>query len=58
MARCRVVLEFNPNKEEEAKLYECLSRFSNPGAVAKDMLRGLLPLPNVLVQNGDIRTQK
>ncbi|MGL4571965.1 MAG: hypothetical protein ACRCVJ_12970 [Clostridium sp.] len=58
MTRCRVILEFNLKKEEEMKLYECLSKFSNPGATAKDMLRGLLPLPSMLVQNGAIRIQK
>lgn len=39
MARYRVILEFNLKKDEDTKLYEYLSKFSNPGATVKDMLK-------------------
>lgn len=45
--RLRVVLEFSKNKERDLLLYQQLIKYSNPGAIVKDMLFGVLPLPNV-----------
>jgi hypothetical protein len=45
--RLRVVLEFSKNKERDLLLYQELIKYSNPGAIVKDMLFGVLPLPNV-----------
>jgi hypothetical protein len=45
--RLRIILEFSKNKEKDLKMYGELIKFSNPGAVVKDMLFGLIPLPNV-----------
>lgn len=45
--RLRVVLEFSKNKENELLLYQELIRYSNPAAIVKDMLFGVIPLPNL-----------
>lgn len=45
--RLRVVIEFSKTKERELKLYMEMLKFSNPGAAAKDMLFGTIPLPKV-----------
>lgn len=52
MARLRIPLEFNPNKTEDMKLYEQLLIHSNPAAYVKDVLRGVLPIPNKIVVAG------
>nr|UVN08413.1 MAG: hypothetical protein [Bacteriophage sp.] len=49
--RLRVVMEFSKKREQDLLLYQELIRYSNPGSIAKDMLLGVIPLPNV--SNGD-----
>lgn len=44
MNRLRIVLEFTKNKPDDLELYSKLIRLSNPGAVIKDILKGVLPL--------------
>lgn len=56
MARLRIPIEFNPGKEADVKLYEQLSKYSNPAAYIKDVLRGLLPIPGQI--NVNITTNK
>ena len=51
MARLRIPIEFNPSKEADIKLYEQLSKYSNPAAYIKDVLRGLLPIPGQINVN-------
>lgn len=51
MARLRIPIEFNPGKEADVKLYEQLSKYSNPAAYIKDVLRGLLPIPGQINVN-------
>lgn len=46
--RLRVIMEFSKKKERDLKLYQELIKYSNPGAVVKDMLYGIIPLPNVI----------
>lgn len=46
--RLRVIIEFSKKKERDLKLYQELIKYSNPGAVVKDMLYGIIPLPNVI----------
>lgn len=45
--RLRVILEFSKNKQDDLELYSKLIRFSNPGAVVKDILKGVLPLSSI-----------
>lgn len=45
--RLRVIMEFSKGKEKDLLMYQELMKYSNPGAVAKDMLFGVIPLPNV-----------
>lgn len=45
--RLRVVLEFPKTKEKDLLLYQELSKYSNQGAIVKDMLYGVIPLPSV-----------
>lgn len=45
--RLRVILEFSKNKEKDLQMYGELIKYSNPGAVAKDMLFGVIPLPKL-----------
>ena len=54
MARLRIPIEFNPGKEADVKLYEQLSKYSNPAAYIKDVLRGLLPIPGQINVNETI----
>ena len=54
MARLRIPIEFNPGKEADLKLYEQLSKYSNPAAYIKDVLRGLLPIPGQINVNATI----
>lgn len=54
MARLRIPIEFNPGKEADVKLYEQLSKYSNPAAYIKDVLRGLLPIPGQINVNTTI----
>ncbi|EPY2284200.1 hypothetical protein ACXAT6_001385 [Clostridium sporogenes] len=42
--RLRVVVEFRKSDIKELKLYGELLKFSNPGAVVKDILKGTLPI--------------
>ncbi|WP_162831979.1 hypothetical protein [Clostridium botulinum] len=42
--RLRVVLEFRKTDLKELQLYGELLKFSNPGAVVKDILKGTLPI--------------
>ncbi|MHB9937887.1 hypothetical protein CF098_07640 [Clostridium sporogenes] len=42
--RLRVVLEFRKSDLHELQLYGKLLKFSNPGAVIKDILKGTLPI--------------
>ncbi|MDU1315384.1 MAG: hypothetical protein E6940_15275 [Clostridium septicum] len=44
--RLRVIMEFSKNKKEDLELYAQLIKHSNPGASVKDMLRGVIPLPD------------
>lgn len=45
--RLRIIMEFSKNKEKELKLYGKLLEFSVPSVAAKDMLLGLIPLPDI-----------
>ena len=54
MARLRIPIEFYPGKEADVKLYEQLSKYSNPAAYIKDVLRGLLPIPGQINVNATI----
>ena len=61
MARLGIPIEFNPGKEADVKLYEQLSKYSNPAAYIKDVLRGLLPIPgqiNVNIPNSKSNDEK
>ena len=57
----RIPIEFNPSKEADIKLYEQLSKYSNPAAYIKDVLRGLLPIPgqiNINIPNSKSNDEK
>ena len=45
--RLRVVIEFSKRREQDLLLYQELLKYSNPGSIVKDMLLGVIPLPNV-----------
>lgn len=45
--RLRVVVEFSKSKEQDLLLYKELIKYSNPQAVVKDMLFGVIPLPKI-----------
>lgn len=45
--RLRVILEFSKSKERDLLLYQNLIKYSNPGAIVKDMLFGIIPLPEI-----------
>lgn len=47
MQRLRIILEFSKNKKDDLELYSKLIRLSNPGAVVKDVLKGVLPLSTI-----------
>ncbi|ASN68317.1 hypothetical protein 10S11_55 [uncultured Caudovirales phage] len=42
--RLRVILEFKKTDMKEIELYAKLLEFSNPAAVVKDILKGVLPV--------------
>lgn len=48
MARLRIPIEFNQSKVEDLELYSKLLKYSNPAAYIKDVLRGLLPIPDAI----------
>lgn len=45
--RLRIVIEFSKGKQKELELYQDLIKYSNPAAIVKDMLFGVIPLPNL-----------
>ena len=45
--RLRVIMEFSKSREKDLILYQELIKYSNPGAIAKDMLYGVIPLPKL-----------
>ncbi|MDV4150128.1 hypothetical protein R0131_04685 [Clostridium sp. AL.422] len=45
--RLRIIIEFSKNKERELKLYSKLLEYSVPSVAVKDMLLGLIPLPDI-----------
>ena len=47
MPRLRVILEFSKTKKDDLELYSKLIKLSNPGAVVKDILKGVLPLDTI-----------
>lgn len=47
MERLRITLEFNKSKVDDLKLYQELSKYSNPPSHIKDILKGLTPLPSL-----------
>lgn len=49
--RLRIIIEFSKNKERELKLYSKLLEYSVPSVAVKDMLLGLIPLPNIKDSN-------
>lgn len=49
--RLRVVIEFSKRREQDLLLYQELIKYSNPGSIVKDMLLGVIALPNI--HNGD-----
>lgn len=50
--RLRIIIEFSKNKERELKLYSKLLEYSVPSVAVKDMLLGLIPLPDIKGNNG------
>ena len=49
--RLRIIIEFSKNKERELKLYGKLQEYSVPSVAIKDMLLGLIPLPDITHTN-------
>lgn len=49
--RLRIIIEFSKNKERELKLYSKLQEYSVPSVSVKDMLLGLIPLPDITHTN-------
>ncbi|MBS5885144.1 hypothetical protein [Clostridium sp.] len=49
--RLRIIIEFSKNKERELKLYSKLQEYSVPSVAVKDMLLGLIPLPDIMHTN-------
>ena len=45
--RLRIIIEFSKNKERELRLYSKILDYSVPSAAVKDMLLGLIPLPDI-----------
>lgn len=45
--RLRIIIEFSKSKERELKLYSKLLEYSVPSVAVKDMLLGLIPLPDI-----------
>lgn len=52
MSRLIIQVEFSKSKIEELQLYSKLKEFSTPGAIIKDILKGVLPL-EILKNNSD-----
>ena len=50
--RLRIIIEFSKTKERELKLYAKLQEYSVPSVAVKDMLLGLIPLPDIKGDNG------
>ena len=42
--RLRIILEFKKTDTKELELYSKLLEFTNPGAVIKDILKGVIPI--------------
>ena len=55
--RLRIIIEFSKNKERELKLYSKLLEYSVPSVAVKDMLLGLIPLPNIRDSNITIKEE-
>ncbi|WP_167349606.1 hypothetical protein [Clostridium nigeriense] len=53
--RLRIIIEFSKNKERELKLYGKLQEYSVPSVAVKDMLLGLIPLPDIKDTNVTIK---
>lgn len=49
--RLRIIIEFSKNKERELRLYSKLLEYSVPSVAVKDMLLGLIPLPDIKDSN-------
>lgn len=47
MERLRIILEFSKNKKDDLELYSKLIQLSNPAAIVKDVLKGILPLSTI-----------
>lgn len=45
--RLRIIIEFSKLKERKLKLYSKLLEYSVPSVTVKDMLLGLIPLPDI-----------
>lgn len=54
MSRLRFTIEFSKNKEKELMLYQELLKYSSPQSIIKDMLLGVIALPEI----GDNDTTK
>ena len=53
--RLRIIIEFSKSKERELKLYSKLLEYSVPSVAVKDMLLGLIPLPDTKDTNVTIK---
>ena len=53
--RLRIIIEFSKGKERELKLYGKLQKYSVPSVAIKDMLLGLIPLPDIKDTNVTIK---
>lgn len=53
--RLRIIIEFSKGKERELKLYGKLQEYSVPSVAIKDMLLGLIPLPDIKDTNVTIK---
>ena len=58
MTRLRVVLEFSKKKENDIKLFNFLNKYSNPGAIVKDILFRVIDLPNIENVSSEIPTTR
>lgn len=55
--RLRIIIEFSKNKDRELKLYAKLQEYSVPSVAVKDMLLGLIPLPDIRDTNVTIKEE-
>lgn len=55
--RLRIILEFSKHKERELNLYAKLLEYSVPPVAVKDMLLGLIPLPDIKCTNVTIKKE-